>query len=140
MIFSACSFGGMYKSALLKRRTEKLLHITRAVDDMSERIRAQAIEAEKLVNICFEKHTVFIVDGQIKFNKNFLKKDDINLLEEFFDNFGMQDINGEYDRTKFYVNLLYKQYEQAMGESAKLCRLYNSLGILGGIFLCIFLL
>jgi len=140
IIFSVCNFSGMYKSLLLRKRAEKLSYITRAVDDMAERIRSQACEVKKLISTCFENSTVYITNGKIEFNSNFLEKSDIDLLEEFFADFGMRDVNGEYERARFYKKLLQKQYEQAENKCGTLCRLYNSLGVLSGIFLCIFLL
>ena len=140
IIFATCSFGGLYKSLKLKKRAEKLFLFAKALDDMAERIKAQAAEAAVLISACFKDEAVFINRGKISFNNNFLEKEDINLLNEFFDDFGARDKDGEYERTKFYAALLQKQYEFSDIKCNKLCRLYNSLGVLSGLFICIFLM
>ena len=140
IIFAACCFGGMYKSLKLKKRAEKLFLFAKALDDMAERIKAQAAEVSVLIKACFKAEEVFINGGKISFNNCFLEKEDINLLNEFFDDFGVRDKDGEYERTKFYAALLQKQYELSEVKCNKLCRLYNSLGVLSGLFICIFLM
>ena len=81
-----------------------------------------------------------MVSGIPKLNKSFLKKEDIAMIEEFLDNFGSKDRIGEYKRTKFYASLLERQREEVAKKSAELSKLYNTLGVLLGAGICIFLI
>lgn len=139
-VFAVCSTGGLYKAALLKNRTQRLLVFVKAIDDMAQRIKTQGYEADTLLSVCFENPIAYTKNGNIEFSKEFLEKEDIELLNEFFSGFGMRDIEGEYERTLLYVELLRKNCSDAESQCSKLGRLYSTLGVLVGIFVCIFLL
>lgn len=140
LIFAVCSLGGFFKSSLLMKRADKLSKLSRALSQLSEYIRADGGELERLIGLCFEKSLLHTENGRPVLNKSFLENEDIALLEEFFESFGTKDIQGEYERTGLYASLIEKQKQEAAEKCSQLCRLYNALGVLGGIFICIFLL
>ncbi|MGN0492725.1 MAG: stage III sporulation protein AB [Acutalibacteraceae bacterium] len=140
LIFSVCACIGFLKSAALKKRHKKLLGIYRSMSDLRERIRMGAGEIERLVNLCFEEDAAFIADGKLWLDRAYLDKEDAALLEEFFRDLGMSDSEAEYERIGIYMALAEKRCCEAEKRCGELCRLYGALGILCGIFICIFLL
>lgn len=139
MIFSAAALSGFIKSMQLKQRHKKLHRINRALSDLKERIRLNSGEIGRLVSLCFgslatEKNGSFTV------NESALEKDDITIINEFFRDLGMSDTAAECERTELYILLISKKCTEAEKKCRELCRLYNSIGILGGIFICIFFL
>lgn len=110
------------------------------MSDLRERIRMGAGEIERLVNVSFEDGAVFVADGKTQIDGRYLEKEDAALLEEFFRDLGMSDSEAEYERTGLYMSLIEKRCGAAEKRCGELCRLYSTLGILCGIFICIFLL
>ena len=139
-VLSACSLAGFLKSFGLKKRHKKLLAIYRSMSDLRERIRLGGGEIERLVYLCFEEDTASISEGKAIINAMYLKKADVEILEEFFRDLGMSDSDSEYERTGLYMSLILKISDEAEKKCGELCRLYSSLGILCGLLICIFFL
>ena len=139
-VLSACSLAGFLKSFGLKKRHKKLLAIYRSMSDLRERIRMGGGEIERLVYLCFEEDTASILEGKAIINAMYLKNADVEILEEFFRDLGMSDSDSEYERTGLYMSLILKISDEAEKKCGELCRLYSSLGILCGLFICIFFL
>lgn len=110
------------------------------MSDLRERIRMGAGEIERLVDLCFEEGAVLLSDGKTQIDRAYIEREDAVLLEEFFRDLGMSDSDSEYERIGLYMGLVKKKCEEAEQKCGELCRLYNALGILCGIFICIFLL
>ncbi len=138
-LFFACSAQGFLKAQSLKKRAEKLALAEKGLSQTAEFIRGEGCEKERLVSRCFTEEMVIIGSQGVVVNGAFFEGEDILLMEEFFSGFGMGDVEGEYNRTRLYTQLIKKQKEQAQENAQRLCRLYRSLGVLSGIFLCIFL-
>lgn len=139
-VFTVCSMAGFLKSFGLKKRHKKLLAIYRSMSDLRERIRMGGGEIERLVYLCFEEDTASISEGKAIINTMYLEKADVEILEEFFRDLGMSDSDSEYERTGLYMSLILKISDEAEKKCGELCRLYSSLGILCGLFICIFFL
>ncbi len=139
LFLSSASFGFM-KSISIRKRAEKLTAVSHSVQALASRIKAEKTEIARAVSLCFSKETVFIENGKTVINKNFLETQDIALLEEFFSSIGLRDINSEYERIILFSSLLEKKGKEAAEKADELCRLYNSLGVLFGIFASIFFL
>ena len=139
-VLTACSLAGFLKSIGLKKRHKKLLAIYRSMSDLRERIRMGGGEIERLVYLCFEEDTASISEGKAIINTMYLEKADAEILEEFFRDLGMSDSESEYERIGLYMALTLKKSDEAEKKCAELCRLYSSLGILCGLFICIFFL
>lgn len=140
IIFISCAAFGFFKSYCLKKRADKLASISRSVLELAARIRAEKTEIGKAIPLCFEKETVAIRKGKPFLNRTYLENQDICLLEEFFGSIGKRDIDSEYERTQLFASLIEKESLSAAQKAKNLCRLYNSLGVLFGIFVCIFFL
>ena len=139
-VLSACSLAGFLKSFGLKKRHKKLLAIYRSMSDLRERIRMGGGEIERLVYLCFEEDTASISEGKAIINTMYLEKADAEILEEFFRDLGMSNSESEYERIGLYMALILKKSDEAEKKCGELCRLYSSLGILCGLFICIFFL
>lgn len=139
MIFSAASLSGFMKSMQLKQRYKKLCQICRSLGDLKERIRLNSGEISRLIAQCFGALAA-AENGSFKVNEYGLEKEDIALINEFFHNIGMSDTAAECERAELYISLISKKCSEAEQKCKELCRLYNSIGILGGIFICIFFL
>ena len=139
-VFSVCTLGGFFKSMSLKRRHLRLCGFYRSMSELRERIRMGSGEIERLVELSFEKGAVLLYEGKAQIDGGYLEREDTALLEEFFRDLGMSDSDSEYERIGLYMALVMKKCEEAEQKCGELCRLYNALGILCGIFICIFLL
>ena len=141
LVFSVCAAAGFLKSSALRQRCERLKLFLKSLSALSGYIAAGAGEIESILPKCFEKERVFINENNaIEFDPSFLKKEDAALIREYFENFGLKDSRSEYERTKLYMDLIAENCKEAEKECEKLCRLYNTLGIFCGLFICIFFL
>ncbi len=140
LIFSVCVLCGIAKSESLKLKRKHIYLVTRSVENLAEHIRLGRGEVFILVKECFNTDYVAVLRGEIAVNDAFLEKETVEILEEFFRDFGMQDTTAEYERTLMYAKILNKQYDESDLKCRELCRLYNTLGLLCGVFLVIFLL
>lgn len=139
-IFSVCAVLGVLKSDSLKRRGERLQDILKSLSRLSELIRMGNYEMDELVSICFDSSVISVSCGKFRLKEEYLLKEDVTLLRDFFADFGMTDKESEYERTKFYYSLLKAQHSTALKVHSELGRLYRSIGFMGGLILCIFLM
>ena len=139
-VFTVCSMAGFLKSFGLKKRHKKLLAIYRSMSDLRERIRLGGGEIERLVYLCFDEDTASILEGKAIINTMYLENSDAEIFEEFFRDLGMSNSESEYERIGLYMALILKKSDEAEKKCGELCRLYSSLGILCGLFICIFFL
>ncbi len=139
-VFSVCTAAGFIKSASINKRANKLSDFYRSICSLAERIRISSDEILRLIEICFDKSLCSISENRIIVDESYLSADDIRLLTELFSGLGMGDSISEYNRINSYLRLIKIQCEKAGSDTAQLCKLYKSLGALGGIFICIFLL
>ena len=140
VIFSVCALWGLLKSLNLKKRYDRLCVFSRSLSTLAEHILTNSGEIEKVIPKCFEDSLVYIKDNKAVYDRTFLKAEDTALLDELFNNIGRRDTKSECDRIGLYINLITKKSEEAKDECERLCRLYNTLGIFSGIFICIFFL
>lgn len=140
MIFCASSLTGFLKSVRLRQRYAALCKIYRSMSELKERIRMSSGEIERLVALSFENKTLTLKNGRLKIQAFGLDDGDVLLLKDFFSNLGMSDIKAECERTELYMSLFEKRLEAAEKSCNELCKLYNTLGILCGGFICIFFL
>lgn len=129
-VFTASAIG-YFKSAQLKSRYEELTAVHKNISHLKESIRLHGGESDRLIKQSFGKSSI---------NKTVLHKEDIGLLNEFFDNFGFCDTKAECERCELYIELFKSKIEEAEKKYRESGKLYKSLGIMCGIFICIFLL
>lgn len=140
LIFFASCTVGFLKSNTIKARTEGLRKISKSLTELGQRIRLCQGELGELLLVCFEEMPIKTGDKGFFITQGQLSPKDADLLNEFLKDAGMGDISAEYNRTVSYAKLFENRYNSAKQESDSLCRLYKSLGVLCGIFICIFFL
>ena len=139
LIFLTCVSAGYIKSLSLRKKSENLRIAANSVAELAGRIKIGG-EICELISVSFESSLVKCCDGKITVNRQAFFKEEADLLEEFFGDIGMRDSLAEQERTAAFADILTKRHSESLPSSAELCRLYNSIGVLGGIFLCIFFL
>ncbi len=140
LLFGVCTLWGFSKAAALKKRAEKLSLFHRNGAKLRELIRSRGGEITPLLQTTFSPDQLKFKENRICVNKDYLKEEDISLLEEFLGGIGMGDILGVCERISAYVNLIKQRSDEAEKDCEVLCRLYKSLGALIGLFICIFFL
>lgn len=140
LIFIAFSFLGFFKTVSLKKRAKKLKEIYRSMSVLREKIRTNQGEIVNLVKKSFPNNAVEIKDEKITAKSNEFLEEDKKLIDEFFSDVGMSDSIGEYERIGIYMSLILKKCEEADNKYLELGRLYSGIGVLSGIFICIFFL
>lgn len=139
-VFFSCALLGFAEARRLQMRKKRLVSLCRSFTELRERLCAGAAEREPLLALCFPSGEIETEGGDLRISAENLKTQDIALINEFLRDFGMGDAATETERIGVYLSLLQAQYTEAERECRDHCRLYQSLGILCGAFLCIFLL
>lgn len=140
LIFGACTLMGFMKSRSLILKVRHIYSLIRSVERLAECIRINKGEILTLINECFDEEFVRTEKGEISVRRDILEKSESDLLEEFFGGLGMQDTKAEYERTRFFAEMLKKRHSEAEALCREQSRLYNTLGPLCGLFLVIFLI
>lgn len=140
MVFSVCSLWGFSKSAAIKKRAQKLQSFSRSASDLAEQIRFSSGEIMPLLTRTFKDGLLDFGEDGFSINEAYYKREDLEILHEFMGSLGLCDSEAEYRRISGYAQIIRQRGEDAFKECEALCRLYKSLGCLGGIFICIFLL
>ncbi len=122
---------GFLKANSLNLRYKKLCNIKNAVTDLKQRIRFSRSEIDKLLAISFKDIPDYYSN---------LEKDDIEIVEGFIENIGMADTKAECERCELCISLLDTKIAEAQKNCTELNKLYKSMGVLGGVFICIFFL
>lgn len=139
-VFSVCCLWGFSKSSALRMAERRSYFLVRSCSALAEYIRLDKGEIVPLVKTCFDNNYIIVSGDKISPNRNTLNNSEAEILAELFDNIGMQDISAEYDRTKLYAALLEKQHQSAEEKYKTEGKLYNTLGLLGGVFIILFLI
>ncbi len=139
LIFLASWGVGFFKAMSLKARYEKLKKLCIGIDSLMNRVLIGE-ELEKIITLSFERELIYIENGDIVLNEANLLSEDISIVKEFTEGMGLRNKKGEYERCLLYKKMLEQRQSEALESSRSLSRLYNSLGLLIGIFLCIFFL
>lgn len=137
MIVSAATLLGFFKAGELSGREKALFKVYLCLIDLSERIRLDGGEFNRLLRQSFEGTD--LTDGRIPKFKG-LNADDVKLLAEYIQSAGMADTLAECDRARLYAEIFLKRQTAAKKQADELCRLYRTLGFMCGIFICIFLM
>lgn len=130
IIFTTSAIGFL-KANSLNIRYKKLCNIHSGMANLKEKIRLHCGETSTLLNQCFDEFPI---------NYTVLKEQDTEILKDFFENLGMGDTKSEYERCQAYMNMISNKINDAKKEYLELNKLYKSMGVLSGIFICIFLL
>ena len=139
-IFTVSCVLGFLKSSALNKRAGKLLDFLKGMDFLGERIKMGASEITELLKISFKEELITYEESGFFVNNDYLKTEDIEPINEFLAKLGMGDTNSEYERIKAYKAIIELQHKAAESDCLNLCKLYKTLGVLTGVFICIFLL
>ncbi len=131
LILLTTYIAGYLKSNSLDLRRKKLIAIKSAINNLKQRIRLSNTEIDKLISVSFEGITDIY---------SALETRDIEIIKDFFDDIGMSDSKAEYERCELYISLLNTQITEAEKNYTDLSKLYKSIGLFSGIFICIFFL
>lgn len=128
-VIIATSTIGILKSQQLKLRYKKLCDFQNGLTELKEHIRLNSGELDRILKQSF---TIDYTDF------SHLEKEETEILQEFFTKCGMSDSVAEAKRCELYANLLNPKITQAKDNYLTLGKLYRNIGILSGIFICIF--
>ncbi len=131
LIISASSFIGFLKSNELLLRYKRLCEIEKNIAELKSRIRLHSGELERLLLSSF---------GEYPISYAYLKKEDIEILEDFFENLGKADTKTECEKCELYIKLINDKIKAANAHYQEVGKLYKNIGIFSGIFICIFLI
>lgn len=131
-ILLSCSAVGLIKADTLKKRSRKLKKICVSLEKLYQLVINSSLESAELINLSFG-------EVEIKDNITYLKPEDTELLNRFLGEFGMGDREKECRNISLYKTIFEKQLSEAEENSNRLYKLYNSLGFLTGLVICIFL-
>ena len=121
---------GFYKSYTLNLRCRKLSEFCVSLEKLSHFITSSFKDLDFLLRESF--------GGEI--DTSGISKEDKEILEKLFSEIGISDRQRDCNNVLMHKNLLEKQLETAEDDCKRLSKLYNSLGFLGGLSLCIFLI
>lgn len=122
---------GFYKSYLLELRQKQLLEICNSLERLALLITSSVKDLDVLLKESFKSE---------KIDTFGLLSSDKEILGNLISSLGISNRQREYDNVILCKNLLEKQLSEAKLEYDSLSKLYRSLGFLGGLFLCIFLI
>lgn len=139
LIFFSCSFFGFYKSNLLVKRTRKLNELCISLEKLCSLLKFGTNELDSIIPKAFKDEMLYNSEKGLIFDKSYLLKEDSEILERFIKDIGMGDLETELNRISLYKSLLEKQGSGAEEDYKRLFKLYNSVGVLSGLAICIFL-
>ena len=139
-VFTVSCVLGFLKSSALNKRAGKLLDFLKGMDFLGERIKMGNCEIAELLKISFKDYLIIYNENGFFADGDYLKKEDIAPINEFLSKLGMSDTDSEYERIKAYKAIIELQHKTAESDCLNLCKLYKTLGVLTGVFICIFLL
>ncbi len=140
IILIVCGFAGILKSENLKRQSGDLAEFIKGFSQLSELVRIGNYEIGELSAICFKKALGFFENGEFIIACNSLTAAQKEIIKEFFGGFGFSDTEGEHSRTILYINMLKSEQKEVLARYATLGSLYRSVGFMGGLIICIFLM
>ncbi|MEE0896743.1 MAG: stage III sporulation protein AB [Acutalibacteraceae bacterium] len=130
-ILFGCSGFGFIKADALKKRSRTLKSICIGLEKLYQLVENSSLESAELIELSFGE--IFIGSTAC------LKPADAELINRFLNEFGMGDREKECRNISLYKTLFEKQFGEAEDCSNRLYKLYNSLGFLTGLLICIFL-
>ena len=130
-ILLSCSAVGLIKADALKKRSHRLESICLSLEKLYQLVENSSLESAELIELSFGEIFIGITAC--------LKPADTELINRFLNEFGMGDREKECRNISLYKTLFEKQFGEAEDCSNRLYKLYNSLGFLTGLLICIFL-
>lgn len=135
ILLSTTSFG-FYKANRLVKRSRALGEICVSLEKLAELIKCGTGELKELLSLSFSDK---IGNGNEIMIDDSLLKEDNELLKKLISEMGISHRETEYKHILLYKTLFEKRLREAENDSTRLCKLYNTLGFLTGLSICIFL-
>ncbi len=139
LVFSASSFFGFYKSNQLLKRSKALGEVCISLDKLAELIKCGGADLEQLLSLCFNNKISLTRKG-CTIDDDRLSKEDKKLFEKLISEMGVLNKESEIKNVLIYNTLFQKRLKEAEANAERLSKLYNSLGVLIGASICIFLI
>ena len=140
LIMTVSAIAGFFYSSKILRQNEKIRLIYSGINRLAQRIRISNFKATKLLKVSFSEDVLCFKGEDYFIDKSNLCDEDIYLFEEFLSDFGKSDSKSEYSRAIGYASLFENRYKEMKEKNGPLCSLYRKLGILFGLFICVFLM
>ncbi len=130
LILVCCSAVGLIKGEQLRKRSQILREACVSFEKLYQMLLNSSMEREELLEVCF---------GDVVLSAKGFAADDKELFQGFLKDFGMGDREKECRNIMLYKTLFQKQLSEAEENAGRLYKLYNSLGFLVGLVICIFI-
>lgn len=133
---------GTNQVAQLRRRSDALYWFSTNIIFIGEHIRSTANELYDIINSLYgkEAYLTLLRPFKIEIKNNFMNKDDLSTLDEFFVGLGSLDSESEIKRCQMYGKIIENRYKSAQKDYEEKNRLYKMLGLFGGLSVAIMLL
>ena len=139
-LLTACTSFGFFKSYRLSLRSKRLNEICIALQKLQQLICSSTQDLNKLLEFSFGKNFIGFENEKPIFNTEGLLKEDMEFLYKLFKEIGISQRETEYKRIAVFETIFKNQLNDANENTKRLSKLYNSLGFLGGLSICIFLI
>lgn len=130
LIITVSAAIGFIKSSQLHLRCKKLNMFKKSILEFKERLRLSYGELDRIKGKCFKSPIDY----------SGLYSSDCEIIESMFREIASLDRESAYNRCLLAAELLNKQIDDAESQYKELGKLYKSIGVLGGIFICILFL
>ncbi len=140
ILLLSSTFLGVGAAKSLRYRCGKLNSICISLESLAGYISNGKMELDCVLARCFKEEILTLKNEKPVINESGLTKEDAELFKEFLEGLGMQCLDGESKRISLYKGIFLKQRLEAEERANRLCRLYNSLGFLAGLSICIILI
>lgn len=126
----------------LRRRSDALYWFSTNIVFIGEHIRNTATEIYDIVNSLYgkEEHLTLLRPFKIEIRNDFLNKDDLLTLNEFFRSLGSLDSESEIKRCQMYGKIIENRYKAAQKDYQEKNRLYKMLGLFSGLSIAIIIM
>ena len=130
---------GSGQVAKLRRRSDALYWFSTNILLIGEHIRGTANEIYDIINTLCGKENYLMLSRpfKIEINSDFLNKNDLLTLNEFFGGLGSLDSESEIKRCEMYAKIIEDRFKSAYREYNEKNKLYKMLGLFSGLSLAI---
>ena len=141
LILLSSVFFGYCKSANLKKRVFELKKIHSGTLRLKEYIENCPTEIGSIYNSCYGScNNLEYLNGKIRIKKDFVSKEDYDLLNEFFTLLGASDTKSECARINLYSELISKQISSAEKDAEEGSKIWQTCSICVGVGISILII
>ncbi len=132
---------GRKNSLQLKNRADALEWFYFSVLCIGQKISGTAAEIYDILNTILGKENYLTLKKPfcVQIKNGHLNKDDQKIIEEFFAELGMGNIESQIKRCETYADILKQRWASADNEYIKKSKLYKMLGLFSGLSIAVLL-